>query len=118
MRSVIIIALTVLVASAAQAQVKGGQALKGQATRKEASSAAVVTKSEVQAGATNAVSRSLKNPNIVYSGMGVQAVKSRAPLQLINPLAPANYGTGERNITRDPANGRVDGWNLLSISFW
>jgi hypothetical protein len=46
-------------------------------------------------------------------GVAVQAVKTSNPLQLINPFAPASYGTGEQNISRAPTTPRVEGLNLL-----
>ena len=40
------------------------------------------------------------------------------PLQMLNPLAPAKYGTAEENVVRDPdVPGKWDGIKLLSISF-
>jgi len=54
---------------------------------------------------------------ITYSGIAVQAARTRQPLQLINPLAPAGYGDGQQNVVADPATGRAAGWKLLALSF-
>jgi hypothetical protein len=110
MRSMIIIALALLAASTAHAQVKG-----------QATSEATVTKgprSDVQITTTNNVYRSRRHPTVPYSGVAVQVAKSRNPLQLINPLAPASYGSAEANTVRDPASGRSEGLRLLTIGFW
>lgn len=53
----------------------------------------------------------------VYSGITVEAVKKRNPLQMINPLAPAEYGSPEDNIVRDPINRRVTGLKIFAIRF-
>ncbi|MCX6902802.1 MAG: hypothetical protein NTW03_04870 [Verrucomicrobia bacterium] len=39
------------------------------------------------------------------------------PLQIINPLAPAQYGEGEANTIRNIITGRPEGLKLLGISF-
>src|SRR5579859_3609771 len=54
---------------------------------------------------------------IVYSGIGVVAAKTRRPWQLLNPLAPPQYGSPEDNVARDPINGRVSGLKFLAIHF-
>jgi hypothetical protein len=64
------------------------------------------------------VYRSLKYPHVAYSGVTVQAAKTRNPLQLINPFAPVRYGPAEANTTRDPASGRAEGVKLFSVAFW
>ncbi len=55
--------------------------------------------------------------NLTYSGILVQAVKTRNPLQLLNPLAPAEYGAAEDNLVRDPINGRASGLKFFAIQF-
>jgi hypothetical protein len=55
--------------------------------------------------------------NVTYSGIAVAWLKTENWLQLVNPLAPAKYGSGEENILRDSSTGRVYGWKLLSIRF-
>ncbi len=54
---------------------------------------------------------------LLYSGVAVEAVKTRRPWQLVNPLSPAKYGTPEDNVARDPINGRVSGLKFLAIHF-
>jgi hypothetical protein len=40
------------------------------------------------------------------------------PLQMLNPFAPAKYGTAEENTVLDPdVPGRGDGIKLFSVSF-
>lgn len=54
---------------------------------------------------------------VAYSGIAVQAVKTRHPLQLLNPAAPAKYGSAEDNTLRDPITGRASGLKILSLRF-
>jgi hypothetical protein len=54
---------------------------------------------------------------VTYSGIAVQALKTRKPLQLINPAAPPQYGSPEDNVLRNPVSGEVSGWKLFSIRF-
>ena len=54
---------------------------------------------------------------VIYSGLAVEVVKKRNPLQLINPLAPPEYGSPEDNIYREPLNGRVTGLKFFAIRF-
>jgi hypothetical protein len=37
------------------------------------------------------------------SGIGPQVAKAKNPLQLINPFAPPEYGSGQDNVVRAPA---------------
>jgi hypothetical protein len=53
----------------------------------------------------------------IYSGIAIEAVKKRRPLQFINPLAPPEYGSPEDNAARDPINGRVTGLKIFAIRF-
>jgi hypothetical protein len=55
--------------------------------------------------------------NVVYSGVAVQLVKARNPLQLFNPAAPPQYGSAEDNMSRDPTTGRASGLKFLSLRF-
>ena len=51
------------------------------------------------------------------TGVIVRAIR-RNPLQMLNPLAPAKYGTAEENVLLDPDRpGKWDGIKLLGISF-
>ena len=47
----------------------------------------------------------------------MELIKTHNPLQLINPLAPAKYGSPEDNVMRDPAQGKILGLKFLSIKF-
>ncbi len=52
------------------------------------------------------------------TGVIVRAIRSGNPLQMLNPLAPAKYGTAEENVLLDPDRpGKWDGIKLLGISF-
>src|SRR5258706_2289069 len=71
---------------------------------------------------TTPILRELKPNEIIvgkrsYSGIAVQAAKSRNPLQLINPFAPAEYGRAGDNVVRDPINGQPSGLKLFAIQF-
>src|ERR1700730_17983406 len=51
------------------------------------------------------------------SGVIPRALRGN-PLQMLNPLAPARYGTAEDNVSLDPdVPGRGNGINFFSISF-
>jgi hypothetical protein len=54
---------------------------------------------------------------ISYSGIAVEVLKTGRPLQLINPFAPAKYGSPGDNVLRDPITKKVRGWKLFSINF-
>jgi hypothetical protein len=52
------------------------------------------------------------------SGVIPRAIRGGNPLQMLNPLAPAKYGTSAENISVDPdVPGKVTGINFLSIPF-
>jgi hypothetical protein len=55
--------------------------------------------------------------NVTYSGIIVQVIKTDNLLQLVNPLAPAKYGSGNDNVMRGPATGGAAAWTLFSIRF-
>ena len=64
--------------------------------------------------------------NVIFSGIAVQVAKKGKPLQLINPLAPPQYGSPEDNIVRQPQtalvpsdlpNGRPPGLKIFAIRF-
>ncbi len=52
-----------------------------------------------------------------YSGVLVQLVRSPSPLQLLNPWAPPEAGSGEQNLVRDPVTGAPSGLKLLAVNF-
>ena len=72
---------------------------------------------ELQLRTTNAVYRSQKHPNLEYSGSLVQAVKFDKGWQVINPLAPARYGSAEANTMRHPETKRTEGVKLFVLGF-
>jgi hypothetical protein len=52
------------------------------------------------------------------SGVIPRAIRGGNPLQMLNPLAPAKYGTSEENISVDPdVPGKINGINFVSIPF-
>jgi len=52
------------------------------------------------------------------SGVIPRVIRGGNPLQMLNPLAPAKYGTGEENALLDPdVPGKANGINFFSISF-
>jgi hypothetical protein len=52
------------------------------------------------------------------SGVIPRAIRGGNPLQMINPFAPAKYGTAGENVSVDPdVPGKVNGINFVSISF-
>jgi len=60
------------------------------------------------------VSRSGK---VIYSGSLVTAIKGGNPLQLLNPFAPAQYGSAEDGVTRSAITGKVDGLKVFGVRF-
>ena len=53
-----------------------------------------------------------------YSGIAVQAIKTKPVVQMINPLAPAEYGSGHENLDRDVMTGKPTGaFKFFSFSF-
>ncbi|MEO8428007.1 MAG: hypothetical protein ABI651_12930 [Verrucomicrobiota bacterium] len=52
-----------------------------------------------------------------YSGVLVQLTKTDHPLQLINPFAPARYGSGFSNLSIDPVTRRAQGISLLTVGY-
>ena len=52
------------------------------------------------------------------SGVIPRAIRGGNPLQMLNPFAPAKYGTAEENVSLDPdVPGKANGINFFSISF-
>ena len=52
------------------------------------------------------------------TGVIPRAIRSGNPRQMLNPLAPAKYGTTEENVVLNPdVPGKWDGIKLLRISF-
>ncbi len=59
----------------------------------------------------------IKVGKVTCSGIAVQAIKSKNPLQLLNPAAPAQYGSGRDNVLRFPLLGRGPLLKVFSIDF-
>ncbi len=51
------------------------------------------------------------------SGVAVQIIKAKNPLQLLSPAAPSEYGSGWDNVEWFPASGNGPMVKLFSISF-
>ncbi|HWD94376.1 MAG TPA: hypothetical protein VG938_18740 [Verrucomicrobiae bacterium] len=54
---------------------------------------------------------------LTYSGILVELTRTDDSLELINPMASAEYGSPEDNLARDPITGRISGLKLFSISW-
>jgi len=54
---------------------------------------------------------------LTYTGVAVQLIKARNPLQLVNPAAPARYGSGQDNVLFFPFAGTGPVLKFLSIDF-
>lgn len=59
----------------------------------------------------------VRTDGVTLSGIAVAAAKAENKLQLLNPLAPDEYGSSEDNVVRDPINGKVTGLKILAIEF-
>ena len=59
----------------------------------------------------------IRKDGVTYSGILVELSKTDKPLELINPLAPPEYGSAEDNTARNPFDGEVSGLKLFSIQF-
>jgi hypothetical protein len=52
------------------------------------------------------------------SGVIPRAIRGGNPLQMLNPFAPAKYGTANDSVSIDPdVPGKVNGINFVSIPF-
>jgi hypothetical protein len=52
-----------------------------------------------------------------YGGVIGQALESRQPWQLFNPLAPPEFGDGTQNLSVNPVTGQAEGVTLFSFQF-
>lgn len=59
----------------------------------------------------------IQGRKLSYSGVPIFVLRTRHPLQLINPAAPARYGDAEDNVVRDPVTRRVSGLKFFCIKF-
>ena len=55
--------------------------------------------------------------HLIFSGIGIELVKARNPLQLINPAAPPEYGYADDNVVRDPITRRASGLKVFALQF-
>jgi hypothetical protein len=57
----------------------------------------------------------LQRPEV--EGVVPRAVRGGNPLQMLNPMAPAKYGTAEQSVVLDPDTGKWKGIKLFEIFF-
>jgi hypothetical protein len=57
----------------------------------------------------------LQRPEV--QGVVPRAVRGGNPLQMLNPLAPAKYGSAEQSVVIDPETGKWKGIKLFEIIF-
>jgi hypothetical protein len=50
-------------------------------------------------------------------GVIPRAIRGGNPLQMLNPMAPAKYGTGEQSVAYNPITGKYDQIKLFEILF-
>lgn len=55
--------------------------------------------------------------NLKYQGVVPMLWQAPNPLQIINPLAPANYGDGHQNVIVDPSTRQQQGIKLIQVRF-
>lgn len=55
--------------------------------------------------------------DVAYSGIVVNLFTTDSLPELLNPFAPAKYGSAEDNTLRDSVTERAFGWKLFSIRF-
>jgi hypothetical protein len=59
-----------------------------------------------------------EEPLLKLNGSLTKAFKSKQPWQMVSPLAPASYGTGEKNVSEDPDEvGRPQGLLLFGVEW-
>lgn len=105
--SVLVLALAALTANAQTEST--APALESQLTRH--------ISREISRLSIEAKANEIASGQLTYGGIAVQLLKTRNPLQLVNPAAPAKYGSAENNAMRDPIRGRVFGLKIFSIEF-
>ncbi len=95
------------------------QPAKPESSKTEASAQAVATQvaKKRQSLVQNEKPNEIIGEKVSYSGIAVQLAKGDNPLQLVNPAAPARYGTPEDNTLRNPIDNKVIGLKIFSIKF-
>ena len=76
-----------------------------------------ITKSQEGALSFELRPNEIKVGRLTLDGAGVQIAKADNPLQLLNPFAPAKYGSPEDNVFRSPVDGKVSGLKVFEIKF-
>jgi hypothetical protein len=79
-----------------------------------------MSKSQEEAPLTFALRpNEIKVGRLTLDGVAVELAKADThnPLQLLNPFAPANYGSPEDNVFRSPVDGKVSGLKIFEIRF-
>jgi hypothetical protein len=105
--SILVCGLTVLVAGALEARAQDSLESQLNTRLREAASASM---SEVKPN-------EIVKGDVTYSGIFVDVWKTDSLPELLNPFAPAKYGSAEDNTLRDPITERASGWKLFSIRF-
>ncbi|MEO8207220.1 MAG: hypothetical protein ABI615_13650 [Chthoniobacterales bacterium] len=106
MRSILIGFLTILAASALQAQqpLPPVQTQTGELVAPKKTKTQVIQEKVI-----------VKPPPVKMDGILSQIFTSPAPIQMINPLAPKKYGSGDQNLSIDPFTGNPEGFILFGI---
>jgi hypothetical protein len=55
--------------------------------------------------------------NLDVDGVLPRMIRADHPLHLINPFAPAKYGTGWENVNLDPRTQKIEGISFFSFHF-
>jgi len=113
MKSILCFLISVLAGIAALAQTTNSTPLKTQpAVQSEAAPRSQVSMPTLLEAKPNEA----RLGKTSIDGIGVEAVKTDNPLELINPAAPAKYGSAEDNVVRD-LDGKVSGLKMFSFKF-
>lgn len=62
----------------------------------------------------------VRAPKVTVEGIVTQIFTSK-PWQAVNPAAPAEYGSGEKNVTKDIAGGtpyQASTLTIVGVDFW
>lgn len=72
------------------------------------------------AGAQREIETEVREPQVTIEGIVKQVFTSK-PWQAVNPAAPAEYGNGEKNVTKDIAGGtpyQATTLTIVGVDFW
>ena len=109
MKKVLIFSTVVMVAGAALAQ------SPSPAPKKKTSGSFTTT--QRPKGAPTAAPSASPLPKSETQGAIPRAIRGGNPLQMLNPKAPAKYGTAAQNVLIDPDTGKWRGIKLFEIIF-